>query len=127
MATDSPLIRRYMIQSAGGGGLYVVAEDGRCGSLTKPMPIEQARGLAAYLNAGGSADFVRSFGWPDDWRARGYNGILEQAQRALRYLADNDRPIGGEQFPNSASCYQLADELAVTQRVFAEAMSRVSA
>lgn len=54
--------------------------------------------------------------WPEDWKRNGFNGGIVQAQRALRFLADNDRPDGGEQFPNSACCLAIADDLEVTRR-----------
>lgn len=39
------------------------------------------------------------------------NGCDARAPEALRFLANNDRPSGGEQFPNAACLLQLADEL----------------
>ncbi|WP_374553209.1 hypothetical protein [Sphingobium yanoikuyae] len=44
----------------------------------------------------------------------GVNGALKRAEEALRYLAVNDRPIGGEQYFNRAHCEQIADDLAET-------------
>lgn len=43
--------------------------------------------------------------------ARGVNGCMKVAAKALRYLADHERPNGGEQNYNAAHLYQLADEL----------------
>ena len=53
--------------------------------------------------------------WCLDWKRNGFNGGILQAQRALRFLADNDRPSGGEQFPNSACCHMIADDLEITR------------
>jgi hypothetical protein len=39
------------------------------------------------------------------------NGAISEAINALEYLASNERPEGGEQFPNSECCYMIADEL----------------
>jgi len=57
--------------------------------------------------------------WPNDWKLNGFNHAITQAQKALRYLADKDRPSGGEQFPNSASCHMIADELEKTRQRYA--------
>lgn len=58
-----------------------------------------------------SSQPVEMAGWPERWKFEGFNGCISQAAKALRYLAVNARPIGGEQFPNSACCYMIADEL----------------
>jgi hypothetical protein len=42
---------------------------------------------------------------------RAENCAIPAAIRALRYLANHDRPGGGEQFPNSECCWMIADEL----------------
>lgn len=39
------------------------------------------------------------------------NGCATRAPEALRFLADHDRPMGGEQYFNSAHLFQLADEI----------------
>lgn len=65
------------------------------------------------------AQEVPGEGWSDDWKAFGFNGAIRQAQEALRFLANNDRPSGGEQFPNSACCYMIADELEITRKRYA--------
>lgn len=52
--------------------------------------------------------------WPPDWRREGFNHCMREAARALRYLAENPRPIGGESFPNAACCHQIAGELEKT-------------
>lgn len=57
----------------------------------------------------------------------GFNSSLVQAQRALRFLASNDRPIGGEEFPNALACYQIADDLEVTRRQYAVLVSAAAA
>lgn len=54
--------------------------------------------------------------WPLSWQEGGWNGCVSQAARALRYLADKPRPSGGEAFPNSACCYDIASQLEKTQR-----------
>ena len=41
----------------------------------------------------------------------GANGCLRMARDACRYLAENERPAGGEQKFNSAHLHQIADEL----------------
>ena len=51
-----------------------------------------------------------------DREAVEFNGSIRQAQRALRFLAENDRPIGGEEFANAASLEQIADDLEVTRK-----------
>lgn len=56
-------------------------------------------------------------------RLEGFNGAISQAVRALRYLADHDRPSNGEQFPNSASCHMVANELELTMQLFEPAIS----
>jgi hypothetical protein len=48
------------------------------------------------------------------------NGCQETVPRALRYLAENERPIGGEQPFNSMHLYQLADEIEAAYREIAE-------
>lgn len=40
-----------------------------------------------------------------------YNGTLEVARKALKYLAENPRPNGGQQAFNSEHLHQLANEL----------------
>lgn len=54
--------------------------------------------------------------WPAGWRVGGFNYCIDSAVGALRFLAKNDRPIGGEQNFNSMHLLQLADELAKTQK-----------
>lgn len=58
----------------------------------------------------------KSDSWHADWKANGYNHCMEQAAKALRHLADHDRPIGGESSFNSAHLFQIASELDVTRR-----------
>jgi hypothetical protein len=41
----------------------------------------------------------------------GFNGCINTAIKALRYLADNERPIGGQENYNSEHLLQTADEL----------------
>lgn len=41
----------------------------------------------------------------------GFNCALETAPKALRYLAEHDRPSGGEQSYNSAHLHQIAQDL----------------
>ena len=48
----------------------------------------------------------------DDALPSGYNNSVRQAQEALRYLANNPRPNGGEERYNAAHLLQIADELA---------------
>jgi hypothetical protein len=42
---------------------------------------------------------------------RWFNGCNETVPQALRYLADHERPIGGEERFNSLHLFQLADEI----------------
>ena len=44
------------------------------------------------------------------------NGCNETAPAALRFLAENERPAGGQQDYNSEHLYQIADELEATYR-----------
>lgn len=53
--------------------------------------------------------------WSSDWKANGFNGCMSQASKALRYLASNDRPNGGESSFNFEHLIQLADELELTK------------
>lgn len=53
--------------------------------------------------------------WSSDWKANGFNGCMIQASKALRYLASNDRPNGGESSFNFEHLIQLADELELTK------------
>lgn len=46
----------------------------------------------------------------------GFNGCVGESIRALRYLAEHTRPVGGEDRFNSLHLHQLADEL---KRTFA--------
>ncbi|HBT4785541.1 TPA: hypothetical protein MB364_000843 [Klebsiella variicola subsp. variicola] len=52
--------------------------------------------------------------WSRPWRENGFNYCLPQAVKALRYLAEKDRPTGGNSFPNAECCHQLAGELELT-------------
>lgn len=47
----------------------------------------------------------------DDAWPKGFNNSITQAQKALRYLANNPRPNGGEESYNAAHLLQIADEL----------------
>lgn len=53
--------------------------------------------------------------WDLDWRRFGFNRSVAVAIRALRYLADNDRPTGGSDRFNAEHLFQVAGELEVTQ------------
>lgn len=55
-------------------------------------------------------------GWPADWQKRGWNGCMESAAAALRFLADHDRPSGGCQSFNAEHLFQIAGELKKTQQ-----------
>lgn len=55
-------------------------------------------------------------GWPAAWRTEGWNGCMCTAAEALRFLASNARPIGGEQTFNAEHLLQIAEELQKTQR-----------
>lgn len=57
----------------------------------------------------------KSDNWSSDWKANGFNGCMSQASKALRYLANNDRPSGGESSFNFEHLIQLADELELTK------------
>ena len=48
----------------------------------------------------------------DDALSKGFNNSVKTAQDALRYLANNPRPNGGEERYNAAHLFQIADELA---------------
>lgn len=54
---------------------------------------------------------VESDKWPAAWKREGFNMAFTAAARALRFLADNERPIGGEQEYNSAHLMQISSEL----------------
>lgn len=54
--------------------------------------------------------------WHPDWKANGYNHCMDQAASALRYLASNERPSGGEQTFNSEHLLQISHEIMVTKR-----------
>lgn len=54
--------------------------------------------------------------WPAGWKVCGFNYCIDATIGALRFLAQNDRPTGGEQNFNSQHLLQLADELAKTQK-----------
>lgn len=56
--------------------------------------------------------------WPEAWREKGWNLCLETAPKALRYLADHDRPIGGEQYYNFEHLLQIAGEVEQTMAAF---------
>ena len=49
--------------------------------------------------------------------SRGYNSCIDQAIKALRYLAENDRPRHGQQNFNAEHLHQIADELMKTQTI----------
>lgn len=85
-------------------------------SRAAPSPAPEA------VEAPADTDREQIADWPARWRQTGYNGAFDQAVRALRFLAENDRPSGGEQFPNSAACHMIADDLARTQRAYAQAL-----
>lgn len=53
--------------------------------------------------------------WPKHWKQDGYNGCMVSAAKALRYLANNERPIGGEQTFNAEHLFQIAGELETTK------------
>lgn len=53
--------------------------------------------------------------WPREWYENGYNFSVRSAIEALRFLADNDRPAGGQERFNALHLKQIADELALTQ------------
>ena len=93
----------------------------RFGFETAPLPAEHAYAGATITHpaATGSGLVIPGDGWSDDWKRNGFNGAITQAQEALRYLAEHDRPSGGEQFPNSASCHMIADELEITRKRYA--------
>ena len=44
-------------------------------------------------------------------KSRGYNGCIDSAIGAMRYLANHDRPQGGSQTYNTEHLWQIADEL----------------
>jgi hypothetical protein len=48
----------------------------------------------------------------DDAYRKGSNNSVKTAQEALRYLANNPRPNGGEELYNAEHLLQIADELA---------------
>jgi hypothetical protein len=58
----------------------------------------------------------KSAEWPAEWKAKGYNQCMDTAQAALRFLANNNLPIGGEERYNLAHLHQIADELETTKR-----------
>lgn len=53
--------------------------------------------------------------WSKEWKECGFNYSVDQAIRALRYLANNERPIGGQESYNSEHLFQIADELMYTK------------
>ncbi|WKZ86290.1 hypothetical protein N5B55_04890 [Ralstonia pickettii] len=55
-------------------------------------------------------------GWPAAWLEEGWNGCMNTAARALRFLADHARPTGGAQTFNAEHLMQIADELEITKR-----------
>lgn len=58
----------------------------------------------------------KSDDWSADWKANGFNGCMRQAAKALRYLANNERPIGGQESFNLEHLLQIAEELELTQK-----------
>ena len=54
--------------------------------------------------------------WSSCWRRTGFNGSLEVAAEALRHLAENERPIGGQSMYNAEHLHQVANELDITRR-----------
>jgi hypothetical protein len=54
--------------------------------------------------------------WHADWKANGFNHCMTQAAKALRHLANNERPSGGQSDFNSEHLMMIASELEVTQR-----------
>lgn len=54
--------------------------------------------------------------WPAEWKASGFNHCVVAARDALRFLAKNDRPEGGEDKYNFEHLHQIADELEITKR-----------
>ncbi len=63
-----------------------------------------------------SRDARQSDAWSSDWKANGLNGCMRQASKALRFLANNERPMGGQSEFNSEHLLQIAEELDITKR-----------
>ena len=57
-----------------------------------------------------------SANWPLDWKNTGFNGCLATAAAALRYLANNDRPLVGNTPYNAEHLIYTAHELDLTQQ-----------
>ena len=57
------------------------------------------------------ADALASAAQPVAVPVKWWNGCDKTVPAALRYLADNERPSGGEARFNGAHLYQLADEI----------------
>lgn len=49
--------------------------------------------------------------WSQDWMAEGFNYVLSTAEKALKFLASNPRPTGGEQEYNAEHLLQISREL----------------
>lgn len=54
--------------------------------------------------------------WPECWLAEGWNCCMPTAAQALRYLAENKRPSGGQDRFNAEHLYDIAIALEKTQR-----------
>ena len=81
--------------------------------LLSQIRLELASRLGARLDVL-QAQAARRREWPASWNAEGFNRCITVAAEALEFLADNSRPIGGEDQFNALHLHQLAKELNVT-------------
>lgn len=80
----------------------------------------EAASLIAALSAPAQREVAEPVAtWPAHWREHGYNGCLSEAHEAMRYLANNARPVGGSSRFNAEHLLQIARELERTRIAFA--------
>lgn len=76
------------------------------------MAADEIDRLTALIAAGGHLSSVEPQAAPERYETLSwFNGCDETVPQALRYLAENDRPVGGQSSFNSEHLYQLASEI----------------
>ncbi|WP_447775183.1 hypothetical protein [Pseudomonas chlororaphis] len=99
--------------------VWASAEDGDCDYDMAGVDVAkklQAMFLAQGGQPQGEPVSRDSDKWSKDWKEQGFNYCIEPAIKALKYLADHPRPIGGESRYNAEHLIMTAQELALTRQ-----------
>lgn len=65
--------------------------------------------------------------WPVQWQTYGWNNCFAVAVEALKFLANHERPIGGEQHFNSMHLEDIAHSIDRTLKAMANEKARTAA